>query len=109
MLYRRIANSKITLSANILPASLPEAGVWQLPNGAEYYAFLARSYTTTKLTPEEIHQKGLAEVARIRGEMEKIKTQVGYRGSLQDFFKYLRTDKKFFYKTPESFWMPIAR
>ena len=84
-----------------LPASLPEAGVWQLPNGAEYYAFLARSYTTTKLTPEQIHQKGLAEVARIRGEMEKIKTQVGYRGSLQDFFKYLRTDKKFFYKTPE--------
>ncbi|MFL6466928.1 MAG: DUF885 domain-containing protein [Pyrinomonadaceae bacterium] len=84
-----------------LPASLPEAGVWQLPNGAEYYAFLARSYTTTKLTPEQIHQKGLTEVARIRGEMEKIKTQVGYRGSLQDFFKYLRTDKKFFYKTPE--------
>ncbi len=84
-----------------LPASYPEVGIWQLPNGNEYYGFLARSYTTTNLTPEQIHQKGLSEVARIRAEMEKIKTQVGFKGDLQDFFKYLRTDKKFFYKTPE--------
>jgi uncharacterized protein (DUF885 family) len=84
-----------------LPACYPQVGIWQLPNGNEYYAFLARSYTTTNLTPEQIHQKGLAEVARIRAEMEKIKTQVGYKGDLHDFFNYLRTDKKFFYKTPE--------
>lgn len=84
-----------------LPASYPQVGIWQLPKGNEYYAFLARSYTTTNLSPEQIHQKGLSEVARIRAEMEKIKTQVGYKGDLHDFFNHLRTDKKFFYKTPE--------
>ncbi|MDQ3180094.1 MAG: DUF885 domain-containing protein [Acidobacteriota bacterium] len=84
-----------------LPASYPNAGIWQMPNGNEYYAFLARSYTTTNLTPPEIHEKGLKEVARIRAEMEKIKTQVGFKGTLQEFFQFLRTDEKFFYKTPE--------
>ncbi len=84
-----------------LPACYPQVGIWQLPNGNEYYAFLARSYTTTNLTPEQIHQKGLSEVARIRAEMEKIKTQVGYKGDLHDFFDHLRSDKKFFYKTPD--------
>jgi uncharacterized protein (DUF885 family) len=84
-----------------LPACYPQVGIWQIPNGNEYYAYLARSYTTTNLTPEQIHQKGLSEVARIRAEMEKIKTQVGFKGSLHEFFDYLRTDKKFFYKTPE--------
>ncbi len=84
-----------------LPASYAQAGVWQRPDGAEYYAFLARSYTTTNLTPQQIHEKGLAEVARIRSEMEKIKTQVGFKGTLPEFFQSLRTDPKFFYKTSE--------
>lgn len=85
-----------------LPASYPQAGIWQRPDGAEYYAFLARSYTTTaNLTPQMIHEKGLQEVARIRAEMEKIKARVGFTGTLQEFFQYLRTDPKFFYKTPE--------
>ncbi len=84
-----------------LPASYPEAGVWQRPDGADYYAFLARSYTTTAMTPEQIHEKGLLEVKRIRAEMEKIKAQVGFSGTLQEFFQYLRTDPKFFYKTPD--------
>ncbi len=84
-----------------LPASYAEAGVWQRPDGADYYAFLARSYTTTNLTPVQIHEKGLAEVKRIRIEMEKIKAEVGFAGTLQEFFQYLRTDAKFFYKTPD--------
>jgi len=96
--YRKFKDYFVT---EYLPACYPQVGIWQLPNGNEYYAFLARSYTTTNLTPEQIHQKGLSEVARIRAEMEKIKTQVGYKGDLHDFFNYLRTDKKFFYKTPE--------
>jgi uncharacterized protein (DUF885 family) len=82
-----------------LPASYKDVGIWQRPDGADYYAFLARSYTTTDMTPEQIHEKGLREVARIRAEMEKIKTQVGFKGSLQEFFGYLRTDEKFFYKS----------
>ncbi len=88
-----------------LPASYPEAGIWQMKNGDKIYEFLARDYTTTKMTPREIHEKGLSEVARIRAEMEKIKTQVGFKGTLQEFFQYLRSDPKFFYKTPEELLM----
>ncbi|CAN5600304.1 DUF885 domain-containing protein [soil metagenome] len=84
-----------------LPASYENVGVWQRTNGDKLYEFLARSYTTTNLTPKEIHEKGLSEVKRIRAEMEKIKTNVGFKGTLPEFFNYLRTDEKFFYKTPE--------
>lgn len=84
-----------------LPACFPEAGIWQRSDGAEYYAFVARRFTTTKMTPEEIHRKGLSEVARIRAEMERVKERVGYKGDLKSFFNYLRTDEKFFFKTPE--------
>lgn len=84
-----------------LPAAYPQAGIWQRPDGADYYAFLARSYTTTAMTPQQIHDRGLAEVKRIRAEMERIKTQIGFKGTLQEFFQYLRTDERFFYKTPD--------
>ncbi|MCO6509562.1 MAG: DUF885 domain-containing protein [Aridibacter famidurans] len=84
-----------------LPSCFPEAGIWQHPQGGEYYAFLARQFTTTDMTPEEIHNKGLSEVQRIRAEMEKIKEQVGFKGDLKAFFDHLRTDPKYFYKTPE--------
>jgi uncharacterized protein (DUF885 family) len=84
-----------------LPAAYPQAGIWQMSGGDKIYEFLARDYTTTDLTPKEIHEKGLSEVARIRAEMEKIKTQVGFKGTLQEFFQHLRTDPKFFYKTPD--------
>lgn len=96
--YRKL---KDYFEKEYLPASYDEAGVWQRANGDKFYEFLARSYTTTNLTPKEIHEKGLQEVKRIRAEMEKIKEQVGFKGSLQEFFTYLRTDPKFFYKTPE--------
>ena len=55
----------------------------ELPNGAKWYAFLARYFTTTDLTPAEIHELGLNEVARIRSEMEQVKTQVGFKGDLR--------------------------
>ena len=84
-----------------LTAAYPEAGIWQMKGGDKIYEFLARDYTTTDLKPKEIHEKGLSEVARIRAEMERIKTQVGFTGSLKDFFVYLRSDPKFFYKTPD--------
>lgn len=84
-----------------LPAAYEQAGIWQHPAGEEFYSFLARSYTTTDMTPKEIHEKGLAEVKRIRGEMEEIREKVGFKGDLSAFFDHLRTDPKFFYKTPE--------
>ncbi|HEV2708199.1 MAG TPA: DUF885 domain-containing protein [Pyrinomonadaceae bacterium] len=84
-----------------LPASFEQVGVWQMPQGGDYYAFLARRYTTTDATPEQIHERGLSEVARIRAEMQKIMTQVGFRGTHKEFFKKLRTDDEFYYKKPE--------
>ncbi|HLM00408.1 MAG TPA: DUF885 domain-containing protein [Pyrinomonadaceae bacterium] len=94
-------NLKAYFENEYLPASYAQAGIWQMKNGDKIYEFLARDYTTTAMTPKEIHEKGLAEVARIRAEMEKIKTQVGFKGTLPEFFQHLRTDPKFFYKTPE--------
>jgi uncharacterized protein (DUF885 family) len=84
-----------------LPAAFDQVGVWQMPQGSEYYAHLTRRHTTTALTPQEIHEKGLSEVARIRGEMQAIVGQVGFKGTLPEFFTKLRTDPQFFYKTPE--------
>ena len=92
---------KVYFESEYLPASYPLAGIWQMKGGDKIYEFLARDYTTTDLTPAQIHEKGLSEVARIRAEMEKIKTQVGFTGTLQEFFVYLRSDPKFFYKTPD--------
>src|SRR5829696_2835048 len=94
------AKLKTYFEAEYLTAAFPEAGIWQMKGGDKIYEFLARDYTTTKLTPKEIHEKGLSEVARIRAEMEKIKTRVAFAGMLGEFFVYLRTDPKFFYKTP---------
>ena len=84
-----------------LPAAFDEVGVWKMPQGAEYYAYLARRHTTTDLTPQQIHEKGLSEVARIKSEMEAIMGKVGFKGTMPEFFTKLRTDPQFFYKTPE--------
>jgi uncharacterized protein (DUF885 family) len=89
------------IKTEYLPASLDHVGIWQWPRGAEAYAFLARQYTTTNLTPEQIHEKGLGEVARIRGEMQKVAQLAGFTGALKDFFTRLRTSPEFYYKTPE--------
>ena len=81
-----------------IPASFEQVGAWQVPDGDPTYAYLARSMTTTSLTPEQIHDLGLSEVKRIRGEMEKVKDQTGFKGSLPEFLNYLRTDPKFYFK-----------
>ncbi len=84
-----------------LRASFDEVGAWQMPQGEEMYAFFTRKYTTTNVTPREVHEKGLSEVRRIREEMQKVMDQVGFKGTLQEFFTFLRTDKRFYYATPE--------
>jgi len=83
------------------PACFDEVGAWQLPRGQEFYAFRARQFTTTNKTPDEIHAIGLAEVARIHREMEQIVKDVKFDGSFAEFLSELRTDKKFYYDTPE--------
>ena len=72
-------------------------GVHSLPNGEAYYQYRLKGSTTTDLTADEIHQIGLAEVARIREEMEAIRERVGFQGDLQDFFAYLKEDERFLY------------
>jgi uncharacterized protein (DUF885 family) len=96
--YRKL---KDYFDKEYLPASFDQVGVWQWPNGAQVYAFLARRYTTTDMTPQQIHEKGLQEVARIRAEMQKVMEQVGFKGTLKEFFTKLRTDPQFYYKNPE--------
>ena len=72
-------------------------GVAALPNGEDYYKFQLTEMTTTDMTADEIHELGLTEVARIRGEMEAIKEQVGYEGTLEEFFDFVRSDPQFFF------------
>ena len=72
-------------------------GIWHLPGGAERYQALLKYYTTTDLTPDQVHELGLAQVERIHGEMEAIKHQVGFKGTLQQFFAHIRDGKQFYY------------
>jgi uncharacterized protein (DUF885 family) len=85
-----------------LPATRDSVGMDKLPDGAAWYAFNVRQSTTTDLSPAQIHQIGLDEVARIHGEIRKIMVEVGFKGTLQDFFKFMREDKRFEYPTEEA-------
>lgn len=71
-------------------------GVWRFKDGAGYYAERLANYTTTNMTPEQIHQLGLAQVARIHKEMGVVQKKMGVKGDLQAFFKYMRTEPKFY-------------
>ncbi len=85
-----------------LPAARTTTGVNALPAGAAYYNYMVKYWTTTSKTPNEIYATGLAEVQRIRLEMEKIKGAVKFSGDLNAFFTFMKTDKQFMpYKTPE--------
>jgi len=72
-------------------------GAWKFPDGADYYNAALRHTTTTNLSATEIHNIGLQEVERIQGEMRRIMKQVGFKGTLKEFFNFTRTDKQFFY------------
>lgn len=79
-----------------------EHGVWKFPKGKAFYNNALKRITTTDLTADEIHEIGLSEVARIHSEMEAIMEEVGFEGTLQDFFQFMRNDKQFYYEnTPE--------
>lgn len=100
--YKRGFDTVLTALAEVQPLADSDAGVWRLPNGEAYYNARLQLSTTTDLTADQIHQTGLDEVARIQRDMEAIKTQVGFEGSLQDFFAFLKTDPRFQYpNTPE--------
>ena len=85
-----------------LPASRTTTGIDAIPNGKDYYQYLVKFYTTTSMAPDEVFELGLQEVARIRGEMEQVKVQVGFENTLEEFFDYVRTHPDLMpYKSPE--------
>jgi uncharacterized protein (DUF885 family) len=84
------------LQQDYLPRCRPTVALEALPNGKAQYAFLVKSWTTTNMTPDEVHALGLSEVKRIRQEMENIKQTVGFNGDLKAFFAYVFMDPKFF-------------
>lgn len=101
--YARIINEQVIpkmtklktyVEDTYLPASRSTSGIADLPNGDAFYNYLIKQYTTTDMTADQIHELGLSEVARIRSEMERIKAQVGFEGTLQEFFDYVRTKKE---------------
>jgi uncharacterized protein (DUF885 family) len=85
-----------------LKGARTQVGWSNVPNGREWYAYLAKQSTTTDLTPDAIHNIGLKEVARIRGEMEQVKQQVGFKGDLAAFFKFLQDDPRFYYDNADA-------
>lgn len=84
-------------------------GIWRLPDGKAYYEALLANYTTTDMTASQIHELGLAEVARIHGEMRAIMTKVGFKGSLQEFFVHLRTSPQFYHTTREAYLADVDK
>jgi len=89
------------LNDQYLPACRDTVGVWDTPGGADWYQERVRWFTTTELTADEVHEIGLKEVARIRGEMQKVIERVGFKGGFAEFLHFLRTDPQFRYTDPD--------
>ncbi|KAB8165688.1 DUF885 family protein [Lysobacter maris] len=85
-----------------LPATRDSVGLDKLPDGQSWYAFNARQSTSSDLSPAQIHQIGLDEVARIHDEIRKVMVEVGFEGSLQDFFKFMQNDPRFSFDSEEA-------
>ncbi|PKM14573.1 MAG: DUF885 domain-containing protein [Gammaproteobacteria bacterium HGW-Gammaproteobacteria-2] len=90
------------IANDYLPACRDTVSLSALPDGEAWYAFNAKSQTTTDLTPAQIHQIGLDEVARIQGEMRNVMQQVAFKGDLKDFFAFLTNDKQFEFKSEQA-------
>lgn len=78
-----------------------QVGLWQYPGGTDYYQYLVKHHTTMETTPEEVHQVGLKEVERLEREMAEVREKLGFRGAKAEFHKFLKTDTRFFPKTPD--------
>ncbi|MCA1845564.1 MAG: DUF885 domain-containing protein, partial [Actinobacteria bacterium] len=96
--YRRLLRF---FEERYLPGSRATIAASDLPDGDAYYAFAIRSYTTTNLSAEAIHQLGLREVERIRGEMERLIRQIGFNGTFAEFLRFLRSDDRFYYASAD--------
>ena len=89
------------MSTEYLPEARNSVGWSQLPHGKDWYTFLVAVFTTTRMSPDEIHELGLREVARIEGEMNAVREQVGFEGDLRAFFRFLKEDPRFFFNSAD--------
>ena len=96
--YRRW---QLYLRETYLPRATAAPGRWALKGGDALYAAELARHTTTTRSADDIHRLGISEVARIRGEMEKVRTTIGFPGDLKAFFEHIRTDPSYYYKTPD--------
>jgi len=96
------------MEAEYVPAARQTIGASELPGGREYYAQRVRSFTTLDLTPEEVHQRGVAEVARIRAEMEEVIRATGFQGDFAAFVHHLRTDPRFYAESEGELMREVA-
>lgn len=108
---RLLVEAKLALTSAVKPAyesliaeleslekiATDDDGAWKFPEGADFYNYALRNTMTTTLSATEIHETGLKEVARIHGEMEKIRVKVGFKGDLAAFFKFMREDPQFYF------------
>jgi uncharacterized protein (DUF885 family) len=89
------------MTGEYLPKTRTTIAAADLPHGREYYAYRVRHFTTLDVTPQQVHEIGLREVARIHSEMEDVIRQVGFQGDFAAFLQFLRTDPRFYARTPE--------
>ncbi|MFN3753133.1 DUF885 domain-containing protein [Flavobacterium sp.] len=109
--YADLINTKLTpqfqkfiafMKSDYVPACRTTSGISSLKGGNDLYKIYVKQWTTTTKTPEEIHELGLKEVARIKAEMEKVKAQVGFKGTIIEFFDHVRNKPELKpFKTPE--------
>ena len=97
---KAFAKLHVFVRDDYIPHARESTAAEALPNGKEYYAAKLRQYTTTDMTPEEIHALGLKEVARIDADMKATMKEAGWTGDFQGFLKYLKSDPRFYAKTP---------
>lgn len=90
------------LQNEYLQRSHTDIGIWTLPDGEVRYSFLVLSYTTTHLSPEQIHELGKRELEKIRNDMKVVMQKVGFKGDFQEFLSYLRNERKFYHTSAES-------
>jgi uncharacterized protein (DUF885 family) len=100
--FRRGVGTMLSTWDWLEPKASANNGAWSLPNGQAFYASRLRTITTTDLTADQIHRLGLSEVARIQKEMEVIKARVGFKGTLQQFFQFIKSDPQFHYPNDEA-------
>ena len=99
------ADFKTFFDTEYMPGARKTLGASELPNGRAYYADLVKYFTTLDVTPEQVHEIGLSEVARIHKEMEAIIREVNFHGGFAAFLQFLRTDPQFYAKTPDELIM----